>query len=76
MKSNAKRGANDIPNPRHLQGTKLKANLEDSTDSMPGFAHDDFTETYRPLLVSRLRKIHDIVLEGVELAPRKRKGRW
>jgi hypothetical protein len=40
------------------QGTKLKENLEDSTDSMPGFAHDDFTETYRPkcqILTTRSR---------------------
>jgi hypothetical protein len=31
---------------------------------------------YATGFTGRLRKIHDIVLEGVELAPRKRKGRW
>lgn len=50
-------GANDIPNPKYLQGTKFKVNLEDSTfvvsGLMPGLAQDDFTEKYRPLLVLR-----------------------
>lgn len=50
-------GANDIPKPKYLQGTKLKVNLEGSSfvasDSKPGSAHDEFLETYRPLLVWR-----------------------
>jgi hypothetical protein len=50
-------GANDIPKPKYLQGTKLKVNLEGSSfvasDSKPGSAHDKFLETYRPLLVWR-----------------------
>jgi hypothetical protein len=50
-------GANDIPNPTYLLGTKLKVNLEGSafvvSDSKPGSAYDEFLETYRPLLVLR-----------------------
>lgn len=39
-------GANDIPDPRYLQGTKLKL-------SGTGLAHDKDAEEYRPLLVLR-----------------------
>jgi hypothetical protein len=39
-------GANDIPNPRHLQGTKL--NLSET-----GLAYYKRTDAYRPLLVLR-----------------------
>jgi hypothetical protein len=39
-------GANDIPDPRYLQGTKLKL-------SGTGLAHDKDAEAYRPLLVLR-----------------------
>jgi hypothetical protein len=50
-------GANDSPKPKYLQGTKLKVNLVGSSfvasDSKPGSAHDEFLETYRPLLVWR-----------------------